>query len=454
MRMKLLLIVLFWSVFSRAQTEAYVTPDFPKIPSSITMPIRIPMSEIANMTNASVKDLIFEDNSFTDNNNDQFKIKVWKTKPIRFVGGTQQNLLIEVPLKIWAQKGIGTLGMHSYQETTFETMMYFNTSISFNKNWTISTTTKPNGFKWVSKPVLDFGKIQIPITPIVEKSLKEEQLKFCEKIDTQMKEQLNFQQNAILAWNLFSQPFHISEEYNTWLKISPQEIKVTPLKIYHNAIDLTAGIDVYSETFTGAKPKTSSLVTKVPDFTSDPNLNTQFNLQTTANIPYTEATAMAQKMFLNKEFDFREGKSKIKVIGIEVLGNNNEVVIEIDTDGAIKGKSIVSGIPVYDASKRKIVLKDTQYKLKTNNLLYKTALVFFKGKVIKMIEEEYGIPTAEIEDFSKKSTEETFNKEHYKGLKMTGKVTQMLPTQVLVGQQGLTAVIDMKAQLNLLVQGL
>ena len=306
MRMKLLLIVLFWSVFSRAQTEAYVTPDFPKIPSSITMPIRIPMSEIANMTNASVKDLIFEDNSFTDNNNDQFKIKVWKTKPIRFVGGTQQNLLIEVPLKIWAQKGIGTLGMHSYQETTFETMMYFNTSISFNKNWTISTTTKPNGFKWVSKPVLDFGKIQIPITPIVEKSLKEEQLKFCEKIDTQMKEQLNFQQNAILAWNLFSQPFHISEEYNTWLKISPQEIKVTPLKIYHNAIDLTAGIDVYSETFTGTKPKTSSLVTKVPDFTSDPNLNTQFNLQTTANIPYTEATAMAQKMFLNKEFDFRD----------------------------------------------------------------------------------------------------------------------------------------------------
>ena len=81
-------------------------------------------------------------------------------------------------------------------------------------------------------------------------------------------------------------------------------------------------------------------------------------------------------------------------------------------------------------------------------------MVFFKGKVIKMIEEEYGIPTAEIEDFSKKSTEETFNKEHYKGLKMTGKVTQMLPTQVLVGQQGLTAVIDMKAQLNLLVQGL
>ena len=452
--MRLIYILLLWSVSISAQTNSYATQDFPKIASSIIMPIRIPMSEIADMTNASIKDLIFEDNSFTDNHNDQFKIKVWKTRPIRFVGGTQQNILIEVPLKIWAQKGIGTLGMYSYQETTFETTMYFNTAITFNENWTISTVTKPNGFKWITKPILNFGNVQIPITPLVEKSLREEQLKFCQKIDDQMKEQLNFQQNALLAWNLFSQPFHISEEYNTWLKITPEKIKLTPLKIYHNAIDFAAGIDVYSETFTGAKPESSKLVTKVPNFDSVPILKNQFNLQTTANIPYTEATAIAQKMFLNKEFDFREGKSKIKIVGIEVIGNNDEVVIEIDTDGAIKGKSIVTGVPVYDASQRKIVLQNTQYKLKTNNLLYKTALLFFKGKVIKMIEEEYGIPTAEIEDFSKKSTEETFNKEHYKGLKMSGKVSHMVPTKVLVGQKGLTAIIDMKAQLNLLVQGL
>ena len=84
------------------------------------MPVKIPLSEIGNLINASVQNLIFEDNSYTDNNNDQFKVKVWKTRPIRLVGGTKQNLLIEVPLKIWAEKGIGTLGIYSYQNTTFE----------------------------------------------------------------------------------------------------------------------------------------------------------------------------------------------------------------------------------------------------------------------------------------------------------------------------------------------
>jgi threonine aldolase len=70
------------------------------------MPVTIPLSELSNMINASVKDLIYQDDSYTDNNNDQFKVKVWKTRPIRLVGGTNQNLLIEVPLKIWAEKGM------------------------------------------------------------------------------------------------------------------------------------------------------------------------------------------------------------------------------------------------------------------------------------------------------------------------------------------------------------
>lgn len=41
------------------------------------------------------------------------------------------------------------------------------------------------------------------------------------------------------------------------------------------------------------------------------------------------------------------------------------------------------------------------------------------GKNRKMIEEEYGIPTQDLENTSRKSIEEAFNKEYYKGLKMS-----------------------------------
>ena len=450
-----IVILLFSKLHSQQQPVVSVAQyDFPKIKSSLTMPVKIPLAEIGKMINSSVPSLIFQDDSFTDNNNDQFKVKVWKTRPIRLVGGTKQNLLIEVPLKIWAEKGIGTLGIYSYQNTTFETVMYFNMELNFNNNWKITTKTSPMGFKWVTKPVLDFGKIEIPITSLVESSLKKQQSDFTKTIDEMMVTQLNFQQYAIMAWNQFSQPFNISEEYNTWLKITPVSVNISPLIFYGNQIEANIGIDTYSETFSGQKPIASPLIKTVANFNSVQTLPQKFLLQTTANIPYSEATAIAEKTFLGKEFDFRDGKSKIKISAIKVFGEEDRIVIEAKTEGTVEGISIISGIPMYDPMKRKIVLTDTKFKLQTKNILQKTATLLFRGKIVNMIEDEYGIPTAELEDTSRKSIEETFNKEYYKGLKMQGKVYKLIPSKIILNPYGITAVIDTEAQLKLQVQGL
>ena len=71
-----------------------------------------------------------------------------------------------------------------------------------------------------------------------------------------------------------------------------------------------------------------------------------------------------------------------------------------------------------------------------------------------MIEDEYGIPTAELENSSKKSIEETFNKEYYKGLNMKGKVFKLTPSKIILTPFGITAVIDTQAQLELFVKGM
>lgn len=446
-KLTLLFLLLSITIFGQNDTEIKSSQNFPKIKSSITMPVTIPISEISNVINGTVKGLIFEDDSYTDNEDDQFKVKVWKTKPIRLVGDANGNMLIEVPLKIWAEKGIGTLGIYTYQETTFETIMYFKTAVSFKNNWTVSTFTQPMGFKWVKKPVLDFGKIEIPITSLVEKSLKEEQYKFCKTIDDQMASQLNFQQYAVLAWNSFAEPFNISEEYKTWLKITPINVNITPLKFYGNQIDTNIGFDIFSETITGEKPSAASPTKAVMNFNFAPALANQFILQTTANIPFSEATDIARKNFLNKEFELNQ--SKVKITDIKVYNENSRLMIEAQLEGYVKGKVFISGIPIYDETKQKIVLSDTKFKLKTMDILQKTATILFKSKIVKTIENEYGIPTGEIENSSKKSMEDALNKEYYKGLRMTGKVFKLKPNQILLNASGITVVIDTNATLKL-----
>lgn len=96
------------------------------------------------------------------------------------------------------------------------------------------------------KTCTDYGKVKIPISSLIESTLTKQQQKFTGVIDQQVKEKMNMQPYLVMAWNQFVNPINISEEYHTWLKISPQSLSATPLKVYANQISATLGVDLYS----------------------------------------------------------------------------------------------------------------------------------------------------------------------------------------------------------------
>ena len=134
--MRFFIVFLFSFVFGFSQTETY---QFPKVPSSISVPISLPISEIQRLTNQSITGTLYEDQSYENNNNDQLKTKVEKDGEIMMKALTNNRLLFSVPLKIWAEKGIGTLGLYSYQETQFRVVMNFISSVEFLQNWQVKT---------------------------------------------------------------------------------------------------------------------------------------------------------------------------------------------------------------------------------------------------------------------------------------------------------------------------
>ena len=71
-----------------------------------------------------------------------------------------------------------------------------------------------------------------------------------------------------------------------------------------------------------------------------------------------------------------------------------------------------------------------------------------------MIEEEYGIPTSDLELSSKASIEDAFNKEYYKGLKINGQVFKLKPQQILITPNGITAVILTEGKMELKIKGM
>ena len=447
--MKYFLLAIFFSIFGFSQTETY---QFPKIPSSVSIPVNLPISEIQRLVNQQITGVLYEDQDFENNNSDQLKTKVEKDGNIAIKALTNNRLMFSVPLKIWAEKGLGTLGVYTYQETNFKVVMNFISNLDFQQNWSLKTNTTTAGFVWKEKPILDFGKVKIPLTSIIEGVLIKQQKEFTSVIDTQIQQKMNMQPYLVMAWNQFAAPIQVSEEYNTWLKITPQTVKMSPLEVYADKIKSTISVDLFSETFTGIKPAANPLVKNIPNYIPAQNLANNFVMKTTANIPFTEANAIAKKQFQGKEFDME--KSKIKVEDIKIYTENDLVVMEILTSGKVNGTSFIKGNLVYDATKHKIGFTKTDFKLKTKNIFQKLATSLFEGKIVRMIEQDYGIPLLDIENSSKKSIEESFNKEYQKGLKLQGKVLNLKPTQFLVNSEYITTVIDINANLSLKIEGL
>jgi hypothetical protein len=115
--------------------------------------------------NQQITGVLYEDQDFENNNSDQLKTKVEKDGNIAIKALTNNRLMFSVPLKIWAEKGLGTLGVYTYQETNFKVVMNFISNLDFQQNWSLKTNTTTAGFVerkasfrfWESKNSVNFN---------------------------------------------------------------------------------------------------------------------------------------------------------------------------------------------------------------------------------------------------------------------------------------------------------
>lgn len=442
------ILIFFVFITKNYSQDAVVNAETKKIGSTIAVPIDIDYVDIERLLNNSVKGLIYEDNSYTDNDNDEFKIKVWKKGNITIKPNTVNQLKISVPLKVWAEKGVGALGYVSYQATEFELILNFKTVFSIRPDWVIKTVTTPDGYTWITKPVLKYKYVDVPITPIVANVLDKQHGSFAKKIDEQVVTALDMKPYALQVWNLLNTPFQISEEYESWLSVKPTTVTMTPLKAQKSNIVATIGLNVVSETSVGVKPPITAAVQKVPNLTVVKDVPSTFSVETVADISYAYATQLANKQFQFQKIEFLDGKKSVTVENIDVTHEADKLIMSTKLSGDIKGLVIIEGQPYYDSLTQRLALRNVDFQLKTKNIFQKSAAWLFIGKIEKMVENDYGIPVGEMITLANSSLLSTINQTPYPGVIMKGTVASLRPTDVVLNEKGMTILILTKGQMG------
>ncbi|MFC5408719.1 DUF4403 family protein [Larkinella bovis] len=424
-----------------------------KFLSTVNIPVSIALADVERQINSQVTGLIYEDNSLTDNDNDQFMTKVWKRAPIH-VTAQDSLFFFQVPLRIWAKAGLKVLGFTQYQETEFEINLKFATRFSIDKDWTAHTQTSAQGYEWVKKPALKIAGFEIPVTSIVGRMIDKNLDKVTKTLDDQVRKEIDLRTPVLKAWNTVRQPYLLSEKYRTWLLIVPKRIIMVPFRFEKGAIRSTIGIEGYTLTQTGAKPDVHPAVT-IPELSVSKEISNQFRIGLLSEATYAEAARLVSDEFIGKTYEFRDGRYKITIRHLDLYGQNTNLIIKATLEGSINGAIYLRGQPFYDAQTRTISLRDLQYDLDTKNILYKTASWLLQGSFARTLEKQLTIPVGnQIDEVKKTLQERLTNNQVTKGVVINGKLEQVTPDQVYLTQESMLAVVYASGKIDLKVEGL
>lgn len=349
--------------------------------SFVTLPISISIAEIEHQLNKNLTGLIYNDTLMSD---DKTQMKIWKTAPI-LLTEKQGNIVSAIPLKIWAKFKYGTefMGLNDTREISLNGTITLN-SASQLTNWKLTTQSKIEDFAWSESPSILVAGKNIPITYIINPTLRVFKDKISKKIDEAIDKTCDFKPHVLKVIEKLSVPFKTSEQYETWFKMVPIELYVTEAKLSKSKITMEMGLKCNMQTMVGQQPKNgfdaSKIVLKpvgtIPE-------------KTTASVvavsTYESASSIVTKNFQGQEFG--SGSRKITVQKVSLWHKDGKIVIALDVLGSINGTIYLIGIPNYNSITKEIYFDQLEYVLNTKNILLKSANWLMQSTILSKIQE-------------------------------------------------------------------
>lgn len=425
------------------------------VPSFISIPIKVKLKDIENKTNSILTGLIYEDNDIED---DAIEIKIWKLAPINIKNSKDPNidkLTTILPLKATIKYRIGTktMGVNLYNTKEFNLngIVTLNSKVNLS-NWKLNTQTELVSLDWNESPTMSvFGK-NMPVTYLINPSIKYFKSKIEKKIDEAIEKSMDFKPNVLAALEKICAPFQMNEHYESWLRIVPIEIYATNSQLKNDTFLLQMGMKCTMETIIGQAPESKFNADKII-LKAVSKIPSQINANIIAVSSYQDASRIMTKNFAGQEF--ASGSRKVKVQVVNIWHKSGKMVIALDLTGSLNGTIYLAGFPKYDAEKKEIYFDELDYVLDTKSTLMRTANWLAQGLILKKIQQNcrYSIKP-NLEEGKKTMMNYLNNYSPMKGVFVNGRMEDIQFQKIELSQNAIIAFIKVNGEINISVNGL
>lgn len=418
--------------------------------SIINIPIEIPNKLFEDSLNANVKGLLMNDESYDLPSKDDIKLKVWVSGKIHTA--TMNDVFYSaIPLKVWAQGRyeVSSIGPVIEKETNFEAIVYFSTKVSVGKDFKLITTTTSNGYSWVNEPKIYVGPVPINIKFKVESELDKALKLSAQEIDRNVDKGFDLRSNALTVWKQLHEPLLVDTLTQSWLKMSPVEFFMAPIKGSPNSLKLNLGLKTYIETYTGKKP--DYVVNPVlPELKTGAIAGNNFAINLSSFITFKEATNIANRAMAGQTYKL--GRKQVQLDSLKLYGIDNRLAAAATVSKALSGIVYLSGVPDYSIELSKLAMKKVDFDLNTKNVLVKSAAWMLDGVFARKIEQNMVFEVKQQLDSIKTEINQKLNNYSYQNLfYLKGSVDKIDVQGIYIEPEGIRVVVAAHGNANIVV---
>ncbi|UNZ00197.1 DUF4403 family protein [Zhouia spongiae] len=418
--------------------------------SFINIPVTIHLKDIERITNSSLEGLVYEDDDFED---DDLKMKVWKQEAISI---TNENgrLKTVLPLKALVKYRFSAdkfgIPIEDVRDIHLDGVVTLISDVGLT-NWQLKTNTRLKSLQWNEAPTMKVLGQAIPVTSLVNPAVTIFKSVIEESIDHSIQQSLDFKPNILDALETICRPFEMSETYESWLRVVPEELYTTDATLHEQAITFKMGMKCAMETIIGEEPEIKfdrnkivlKPVVKIPE-------------TVTANIAaistYKDASRIMSKNF--KGYEFGEGKKKVTVQNVDIWQREKKMIIALHVTGSVNGTVYLTGYPQYNEVTKEVYFDKLDYVLDTKNALVKSAQWLAGNYMLLQFQEKcrYSIEPNLME--GKKNIEHYLdNYSPVKGVYVNGAVEDISFKKIQLTNKALIAFIEVKGKVAVDVNG-
>lgn len=413
--------------------------NLPSMTSEISVNYRIHKKAIKDTFNLLLDQYIIE-NVELPKVNVQVSLEKYDDANLEF---SEKDVLITLPLNINLSKETFLKNLKANGQLELQ----FVSQVDIDSSWNLMTQTKMFDYRWIEKPQLDIGLVQLPIEHIATMLIERIKSKLEEQIDRSIREEFSLRQKVLNVLQYIETPLETDPSLGIWMQLNPEMVKMTGIL---NSEEWSSGIVQVNGSAKLFSEKLSPNIAgiQLPKFQWQEELNDTSHLFVFSDITYAHIDQQLKLNFVNQTF--READKEITIEDIAIGKEDDHLVVHAKSSGSFNGTIIIKAKPKFDKGQQSFYAEDMKIKLKTNNVLHKAAAWMLKGKIKSQIEEMCKISIKDhLDDFQQKIDDQITKFKKEDGLEIASKIQNVSVTDFILDGDRIHAMFDVGFTLNI-----